>query len=74
MVIWQDVPVVIIHKIWHRQKLKKRSHRNFTKDYGDIPVGSFNEITMKWEYVVNTRGIAYATRNRLRFRKNKKRG
>jgi len=74
MVIWQDVPVRIIHKIWHKHKAKGIVHRDFTKDYGDLPYAVFNEITLKWEYVVNIRGIAYATRNRLKFRKNKKRG
>ena len=34
-----------------------------------LPVGRYNEITKKFEEVVNPRGMAYATRNRLKFRK-----
>lgn len=41
-------------------------------DFGDLPVCRFNEVTKRMEPVVNTRGLAYANRNQLRYR-NKKR-
>ena len=57
MVIWSDVPV----------KIRERGK----KDWGDLPVIRFNEITQKLEAVVNTRGFGYATRRDDRFRKTK---
>lgn len=72
MVIWKEVLVPIIHKIWHIHKVGKKLHRDFTKDCGDIPVARFNKITGKLEEVVNPRGRAYATRNRFKYRKKKK--
>ena len=72
MIIWKDVDVPIIRKFWHIHKLKGKVHRDFTKDCGDIPVGYINTITNKCEDVVNTRGLAYATRNRKKFLKGKK--
>lgn len=71
MVIYNDVCVPIIHKIWHIHKIGKRLHRDFTKDFGDIPVGNLNEITGKFEPCVNTRGRAYAARNRKKYLKRK---
>ncbi len=73
MVIWRDVNVPIIHKCWHIHKIGGTLHRDFTKDYGDLPVGRWNNVTKKMEEVVNTRGLAYATRKRLKFRKKYKR-
>lgn len=70
--IYKDVPVPIEHKTWHIHKIGKTIHRDFTKDYGDVPVGSFNKITNKFEEAVNTRGLSYATRKRKMFRKNRK--
>jgi len=75
MVIWQDVTVRIRHKIWHVHGVKGRLHRDFTLDYGDIPLWRFNEITNKREICVNTRGRAYGARKRQMYRtkKNKNR-
>lgn len=39
---------------------------------GDVPVSNWNSITKKNEPVVNTRGKAYAARNRLSYRNSKK--
>ncbi len=58
--IWCDVPVVCEDK-------------QGQKYYGDVPVARFNEVTRKFEPVVNTRGKGYAGRNRMKYRKNKKR-
>jgi len=69
--IWKDVPVPIIHKIWHIHKVGKRVHRDFTKDYGDVPVAYFNRITKQFEPCDNPRGNAYAARRRLAFRRTK---
>jgi hypothetical protein len=68
VVIYKDTKVPIRHKCWHIHKIGKRVHRDFTNDVGCIPVAYFNEITLRVEEVVNPRGMAYATRNRLRFR------
>jgi len=72
MVIWKDICIPIITKIWHIHKLKGKLHKDFTKTCGDIPVANFNEITNKFEPVVNNRGRAYAARKRLIYRKRKK--
>jgi len=72
MIIWKDVCVPIIRKLWHIHKVGKRVHRDFTKDIGDIPVGHLNTITNKCEDVVNNRGLAYAARNRKQYLKGKK--
>ena len=69
MEIYRDVPVKIRHKCWHIHKLGGKPHRDFTNDYGDIPVAYLNPITKKMEEVVNNRGLAYAARNRQKYRK-----
>ena len=43
------------------------------KIFGDLPQGVFNEQTSKWEETENPRGFAYALRNAMRYRKNKRR-
>ena len=58
-VIFCDVPVIY----------QDRQGRKF---YGDIPVARLNNITGKMECVDNPRGLAYAARNRLKYRKRKK--
>lgn len=63
MVIYQETNVKVYRKMWHIHKAGKRVHRGFTYDYGDIPVALFNDITRKFEPVVNNRGCAYAHRN-----------
>ena len=68
-VVYRDVYVPIEVKIWHIHKIGKRVHRNFTKDIGDVPVGRLNCQTGIFECVVNTRGLAYAARNRKMYRR-----
>ena len=58
MEIYRDVPVVIENK-------------QGVKYYGDIPVARYNEITRKFEPVVNPRGYAYGARRRQCYRKKK---
>lgn len=72
LVIYKDVPVRIIHKCWHVHKVCGKCHRDFTKDFGDVPVTRVNPETGNWEEVVNNRGLAYATRNRLMYKSNAK--
>jgi hypothetical protein len=72
MIFWRDVPVRINHKCWHIHKIGGIFHRDFTKDYGDLPVGRINTVTNRAEAVVNNRGMAYATRNRKKFLNSKK--
>jgi len=69
MVFYKDTPVIIEHKCWHIHKINGKIHKDFTKDFGDIPTGRLNKITGKFEEVVNNRGYAYATRKRKKFRK-----
>jgi hypothetical protein len=69
--------VVISVKIYNQSrsalyKRNKRLRRSFCADYGDLPVYNVNEVTKIWEDVVNPRGIAYASRNRLKYRPSKK--
>lgn len=73
LTIWIDIPTVKIkHKVWHIHKIGKKSHRDITKDCGDLPVGCINVITNKLEEVVNNRGYGYAARRRMKYRKSKK--
>lgn len=71
MVISQIVPVKTHNKYWHVHKVGGRLHNDFAEGYGDIPIGRINEITKKFEPCVNTRGLAYAKRNDMKYRKNK---
>lgn len=73
MVFYKDVPVPVFHKCWHIHKIGGKYHRDFTKDFGDIPVARINEVTGKMEEVVNLRGNAYAARKRLKYKKVYKR-
>jgi len=72
MVFYKSVPVIIKVKMAHIRKIGGRSYNSFILDYGDVPGIRLNVITGKGEAVVNNRGYAYACRNRLRYRKNKK--
>lgn len=72
MVIWKDVPVLYKGKVTHIRKIGGRLRRSFIVDYGDVPVANFNEITGKVEEVINARGLAYAGRKRLRYRRRVK--
>jgi len=69
---YKDTRVKIRHKCWHIHKIGGKLHRDFTIDYGDVPVISYNSITNKFEAVVNTRGRAYAARKRLAYRSKHK--
>lgn len=74
MVIWKDIPVRIKHKILHCKKIGGKLYKSFIMDYGDIPVGRYNEQTGQWEEVVNPRGKAYAARRREKYRRKKRNG
>lgn len=69
MVIYKTVPVVIKSKQPHVHKVCGKLCRCTHKDYGDVPVGSLNG--KNFIPVVNRRGLAYAARNRLKFRNKK---
>lgn len=68
MNIWRDIPVKIFHKFHHIKYIGDRGRFSFAVDYGDVPVGSINPITGKFEPCVNTRGNAYAARKRKMYR------
>lgn len=72
MLFKRDTPVLTKQKLIHIRKLGGRVYKRFIIDNGDIPVGQLNRITGKIEPVDNPRGLAYAARNRLKYRKNKK--
>jgi hypothetical protein len=55
-VIYQNVPLII-------------QDEQGKKSYGDVPVIRFNQITKKFEEVINTRGKGYAGRHRMKYRK-----
>lgn len=52
--------------IWKTVSVKVDT--KFGRIYGDVPVGSLNEITGAFEPTVNTRGRAYAKRSDLKYR------
>jgi hypothetical protein len=72
MAIYVDVSVPIVHKIFHIHKIGGKLHRDFTKDFGDVPVCRLNSITQKMEMVVNPRGLSYAARTRKEYHKTKR--
>lgn len=73
--IYADVNVPVICKSLHVRKPGhihnpgKHVSRSFISDFGTLPVASWNEQTQKFEPVVNTRGVAYAARNRRKYRR-----
>ncbi len=69
MVIYKNIAVPIRTKSWHIHKIGKVLHRDFTDEFGDIPVCRFNNITGEVEDVRNPRGRAYAARKRCKYRK-----
>lgn len=77
MVVYSTIDVVVKIKINHQKrrfmnKRNKHTGVGFCLDYGDIPAWTYNDITNKTEPVLNTRGVAYAHRNALRYKKNKR--
>lgn len=72
MTVYRDTPVLTKQKMIHIRKLRGRLYKSFIIDNGDIPVGQINNITGQLEHVDNRRGLAYATRNRLKYRKTKR--
>ena len=71
VVIWRDTPVLIKHKCIHIKKIGGKTHNSFIIDYGDVPVGSINAITGKFEPCINHRGYGYAARKRMKYRKRR---
>ena len=70
MVIWKDISVLYRAKELHVKKIGKL-YRAFCLSFGEVPVGSFNEITGKFEACANARGRAYGARKRLCYRRKK---
>lgn len=71
MVIWKYLPVKIKHKITHCKKIGGKIFKSFIDDYGDVPVGRYNDQTGIWEEVDNHRGKAYAARKRQKYRRKR---
>ena len=76
LVIYREIDVLVKQKIYHQKRstMNKRNKRRgigWCTDYGDIPCAVFNDITKKIEQVENSRGVAYAYRNRVRYQKRK---
>ncbi len=74
MVIWKDTPVVIRDKAFHRTGTKGKKANGkigIVNISGAIPVARFNEVTGAFEVVVNNRGLAYAKRRDMMFRRTK---
>lgn len=74
MVIWKSIRGLHKKKMWCIEKIKGKQKlgRRITLDLNDVPVGDINEITGQFEPCDNHRGRAYGARNRLMYRKNKK--
>ena len=68
MVIWRDIGVRICIKQVHIKKIGGKTFNSFCNDCGDIPVFVWNDITKRFEGVVNNRGRAYAARRRTCYR------
>lgn len=71
LTVWKATPSVLRKKMFCILNLRKRNryvgHR-FCLDNGDIPLCVITHDSNRIS-VVNNRGLAYATRNRLRYRK-----
>ena len=74
MDIYRDINVLYREKCRHAVRKGDRfvNSSGFGVFAGDIPVGSFNEITGKFEPAVNNRGRAYAARKRAAYRRNRR--
>ncbi len=70
--IYRTVAVPIFVKIVHIRWIGDRVRRAFTRDCGDLPFDTFNDVTGQWMGVENRPGLAYAARTRSTYRKNKK--
>lgn len=74
LTIWTSTRSVIRKKMYCIHNLNKRNKYGgvrFCLDQGDLPIYVIREGGGHFE-VVNTRGRAYATRNRLRFQTKRK--
>lgn len=74
--IYKVTDIVITKKMRHQKysalyKRNKRAGIGFCKDNGDIPVVVLDD-QLKTIPVVNTRGLAYAYRNDIRYQKKNK--
>lgn len=67
--IYRDVPVKTKRKGPHVRKIGGRLYGGVYLDYGDVPVCTYNDITKKFEAVVNLRGKAYGARSRFCYRR-----
>lgn len=56
LVFWRDVPVIY-------------QDRKGNRYYGSVPAASYNMQTKRFEPVDNPRGMAYAARTRMRYRR-----
>jgi hypothetical protein len=66
LVIWKDVPVIILLPTYYNSRGKKRKMK-LRKFYGDVPIAYLNKETGKLEECFNHRGNAYANRNARRY-------
>jgi len=74
LTIYWTSPVKLRHKFHHVRKLYGRSRYAFAVDYGEMPISTYNDETQRFETVDHhLRGLAYAARKRMKYRKNKKR-
>jgi hypothetical protein len=76
IVCWVDTPVRVKHKTKHIKKIKENYKKSFfytgfINDYGDIPMGRFNNITNQFEPCINNRGYGYAKRKDIKYRRKK---
>lgn len=69
--IYKDTPLLYKDKIPCYSLKRKKHYRCFQVLNGDIPIINLSKGG-KSTPVVNTRGLAYAARNRLKYKKNKK--
>lgn len=70
MVLYKDTPLMIRSKIVCYSLKRKRHFKRFELLNGDIPIVVLTKNGAV--EVVNTRGLAYAARNRMCYRKTKK--
>ncbi|QIG65910.1 hypothetical protein phiOC_p253 [Ochrobactrum phage vB_OspM_OC] len=72
LVIYRDVPVIIVQQLYKSVK-PKRNKKAFQKTYGDVPILCQVGFDGRLEVVDNRRGKAYANRHAMRYMKNRKR-
>ena len=71
-IINKKIKIKMLHVKKRYKNMRKKLRNSFCSDWGDIPVATYNEDTKQFEHVENLRGIAYGSRNDVKYRNKRK--